>query len=33
MTFQSKLTHFHLGNSIKKCRLGNGGHFVSVSMR
>ena len=30
--FQSEFKHFHSRKSIWKCRLENGGHFVSASM-
>ena len=30
--FQSQSTHFHWRKCIWKCRLGNGGHFVSALM-
>ena len=32
MKFQSIFIHFHSRKSISKCRLENGGHFVSASM-
>ena len=32
MKSQSKFKHFHSWKCIWKCRLGNGGHFVSASM-